>query len=447
MTPGAFELGWLGVAFVLLLAAMYIAVSRQMLAVFSRRRLLEAAPEETHATINEFLEHEDEYTASLRSLDHLLRISLALSLAFGRVMATAERWPGMSFGDAALEALLLAAELLVIFVVFLEILPGILARLKPEVGLLRRLRVIPAIHRALSPVRAVTARLVRFGVSFLGGKNDRPSADILEEEILNAAEEGERGGLIASRDIAMIESIITFGNLEVSEVMTPRTEMVCLDVDDPLEVSLKTAIECGHSRIPVYKGSKDNIVGLLYVKDLLRYWDRKDAIKLQEIVRKPHFVPVTKKIGELFQEFRTQRFHIAIILDEFGGTSGLVTIEDIIEEIVGEITDEYEKADRPRLKRVAPDLVEVVGSVHIDDLNAELGLDIPEGEAYDTLAGFLSAHMGKIPAVGDAFDLDSVRFEVTSADDRRVRRVRIRIPENSGGPQEARAATPPTVSQ
>jgi CBS domain containing-hemolysin-like protein len=440
MTPGVFEPGWLAVAFVLFLAAMYVAVARQVLAVFSRRKLFEAAPPEKHARINEFLEHEGEYTASLRSLDHLLRVSLALSLAFGRVMATAARWPGMSFGGAVLECLLLAGELLVIFVLFLEILPGIVARVHPEARLLRRLRVIPAIHVLLSPVRSVTARLVRFGVSLLGGKIDRPSADILEEEILNAAEEGERGGLLGSRDIDMIESIITFGNLQVSEVMTPRTEMVCLDVDDPLEVSLKRAIECGHSRIPVFKDSKDNVIGLLYVKDLLRYWDRKEAIKLQEVVRKPHFVPVTKKIGELFQEFKTQRFHIAIILDEFGGTSGLVTIEDIIEEIVGEITDEYEKTDRPRFKRVAPELVEVMGSVHIDELNAELGLDLPEGEAYDTLAGFLSSRMGKIPSVGDGFDLDSVRFEVTSADDRRVRRVRIRVPPKPAGAPDAEAA-------
>jgi CBS domain containing-hemolysin-like protein len=439
MSPGAFEPAWVGVGFVFLVAAMYVAVSRQVLAVYSRRKLFEAAPEASHAEINEFLEHENEYTASLRSLDHLLRVSLALSLAFGRVMATAERWSGMTFGGAALECLLLAGELLVIFVVFLEIAPGIIARVRPETRLLSRLRVIPAIHRLLSPIRSVTARLVRFGVSLLGGKVDRPSADILEEDILNAAEEGERGGLLRSRDIDMIESIITFGNLEVSEVMTPRTEMVCLDVDDPLEVNLKRAIECGHSRIPVFKDSKDNIIGLLYVKDLLRYWDRKESIKLQEVVRKPHFVPVTKKIGELLQEFKTQRFHIAIILDEFGGTSGLVTIEDIIEEIVGEITDEYEKTDRPRFKRVAPDLVEVMGSVHIDELNTELSLDIPEGEAYDTLAGFLSSHMGKIPGVGDAFELDSLRFEVTSADDRRVRRVRIRNSEKSAAPPEAQA--------
>src|SRR3989442_397137 len=218
--------------------------------------------------------------------------------------------------------------------------------------------------------------------------------------------------------------------------MTPRTEMVCLDVDDPLDVNIQRAIDCGHSRIPLFSGSKDNILGLLYVKDLLRYWDRKDSIVLKDLLRKPHFVPLTKKIGELFQEFKTQRFHIAIILDEFGGTSGLITIEDIIEEIVGEITDEYEKVDKPPIKRISANVVEVDGTLHIDDLNDQLELAIPEGDNYDTVGGFLFSQMGKIPAAGEVFDFDSVGFEITAADERRIRRLRIRIPEKEKNEKE-----------
>ncbi|MBI4602438.1 MAG: HlyC/CorC family transporter [Planctomycetes bacterium] len=443
---GGYHAAWLGVALVFLVLGIYAGVCRQALAVFSRKVLLEGAPEERRKEIEGYLDREAEYSASLRALDLLLRLLLVLSLGFGRWTAKSAQWAGMSFGSAAVECLLLGLELVLVLVVFLEIVPGIAARLRPEVIVLRRLRVLDWVHRVFGPLRAVTSGLVRSVVKVLGGSAERPSADILEEEILTAAEEGERGGLLRSRDIDMIESIITYGDVEVSEVMTPRTEMVCLDLEDPLSVNVRRAVECGHSRIPVFRGSKDNIVGILYVKDLLKYWEGREAVSLGGIARKPHFVPLARKIGELFQEFKTQRFHIAIVLDEFGGTAGLVTIEDIIEEIVGEITDEHEKLDRPPIKRLGPGQAEVDGSLRIAEVNEQLGLEIPEGEAYDTIGGFLYSQMGRIPAVGDALEVGAERYEVVSADERRVRRLRIRYPVKEGPPGEppepAEAAAP-----
>ena len=416
-----FDSRWLIVALVLLVGAIYVAVSRQVLAIFSRKTLLEITPDEKHEEIEEYLDHDEEYASSLRGLDLSLRLALILSLGLGRWMvAQSEQVESVafevpSFTHVALEGLRLAAELFVVFVLFLEILPGIFARMRPEVILARRLHGMDRLHRFCAPLDALSNGFIRKVVSVLGGKADRSTAAILEEEILTAAEEGEREGLFGSRDKDMIESIITFSNAEVDEVMTPRTKMVCLDLDDPLDHNLQLAVECGHSRIPVYRESKDHIVGILYVKDLLRFWDRKDSIVQAETVREPHFVSLKKKVGELLQEFKTQRFHIAIVLDDYGGTSGLITIEDIIEEIVGEITDEHEKVVQPRLRRLAPGLVEVDGALPIDDLNEELDLGIPEGEAYETVGGFLSSEMGKIPVVGDVHQVDTLCFEVTAA--------------------------------
>ena len=440
---------WVLIGAALLAAGMYVATWRQLLAAFSRRLLLESVPEPEKAGIEAYLENEDEYATTLRSADLLVRLLLVLSLAVGRFAAVGSP---PTFGRAALEACMLAVEVVLVFIIFLEIVPAIAARIRPEERLRRKLPLIHAVYRVLAPFRSAYASFVRAASGILGGEAPRTSSDILEEEILSAAEEGEREGLLASPEIDMIESIIAFGNVEVSEAMTPRTEMVCLDLDDPLEENLRTAIECGHSRIPVYRGTKDNITGILYVKDLLRYWPGLRAVaerprsddgratanggfpfRLEDLVRKPHFVPLVKKIGELFQEFKTQRFHIAIILDEFGGTLGLITIEDIIEEIVGEITDEHEKVGKPRLKRLGPNAVEVDASVRIADLNDQLGIDLPEGEAYDTVGGFLSSHMGKIPGPGEAFEHDSVRFEVTSADARRIRRLRLTWSEKAEG--------------
>ena len=441
------DLVWVLIGAALLAAGMYVTLCRQLLAAFSRRLLVESVPESEKPRIEAYLENEDEYATTLRSADLLIRLLLVLSLAVGRFAAVGSP---PSFGRAALEACLLALEVVLLFLVFLEIIPGIVARIRPEDRLRKKLPMIHAIYRVLAPFRSAYASFVRWASGILGGEAPRTSSAILEEEILSAAEEGEREGLLASPEIDMIESIIAFGNVEVSEAMTPRTEMVCLDLDDPLEENIRAAIECGHSRIPVYRGTKDNITGILYVKDLLRYWPGLCAVaerprndggrvsangfpfRLEDVVRRPHFVPLTKKIGELFQEFKTQRFHIAIILDEFGGTLGLITIEDIIEEIVGEITDEHEKVGKPRLKRLGPNAVEVDASVRIADLNDQLGIDLPEGD-YDTVGGFLSSHMGKIPGAGEAFEHDSVRFEVTSADARRIRRLRMMWSEKAEG--------------
>ncbi len=435
-SPLGYDIRWLLVAVVPLLSAFYVAVCRQALAVFSRKLLLENAPEAKRVEIESHLEHEEEYTASLRTLDLFLRLVLVLSIACGRWMVFIRVAEELSFPRVAADCVLLAVEIILLISVALEIVPGIVARLHPEAILARRLTMMDRIHKIIGPIRWISGGSVKQIVRLLGGSTERASADIIGEEILNAAEEGEREGLLGSRDIDMIESIITFGNVEVSQVMTPRTEMVCFDLEDALDMSIQRAVECGHSRIPVYRDSKDKIVGILYVKDLLRYWDRKDSISLEHLARKPHFVPLTKKIGELFQDFKTLRFHIAIVLDEFGGTSGLITIEDIIEEIVGEIIDEHEKIDRPPLKRIEPGLVEVDGTYHIDDLNAELGTSIPEGDTYDTIGGFLSAQKSKIPKVGESFELDSLRFEVTLADDRRIRRLRIHYPTDATGPAE-----------
>lgn len=440
MTDGSllgYDVGWLCLAVVALLLAFHVAVSRQVLAVFSRRLLFLKVSEAKRAELETYLDNEAEYTASLRALDLFLRLMLILSLTFGRWMVFARIAADLTFPRVAADCVLLAVEILLLIAITLEILPAIVARLHPESILARRLRTMDLVHKVVGPIRLISGGTVKQVVRLLGGSAERASADILEEDILTAAEGGERDGLLGSRDIDMIESIISFGNVEVSQVMTPRTEVVCFDLDDPLEVNIQRAVECGHSRIPVYRDSKDKIVGILYVKDFLRYWDRKDSISLDHLARKPHFVPLTKKIGELFQEFRTQRFHIAIVLDEFGGTAGLITIEDIIEEIVGEIIDEHEKIDRPPLRRLGSGLVEVDGTYHIDDLNDALGTSIPESDAYDTIGGFLSFRMAKIPGAGETYEFDTLKFEVTLADDRRVRRLRIHFPGEEFRPSES----------
>jgi putative hemolysin len=433
-----FDGRWLLTAACVLFLAFYVSLCRKVLDSFSRKLLFESRPVDEHAALESHVEREDLYEASLRTLDHFGRLALLLCLATGR-FARLPREGLEEHLSAALNVLALSVELAFVYVIFLEILPGIVARLSPEPWFVRLAGGMGVLHRMVMPFRAVVSGFVGGIVKGLGGKAARTSADILEEEILSAAEEGEREGLLEPRDIDMIESIITFGGVEVSEVMTPRTEMVCLDVAESFASNLERAVNCGHSRIPVYRESKDAIIGILYVKDLLKYWDQKESITLEDVLRETHFVPLSKKIDELLQEFKTQRFHIAIVLDEFGGTSGLITIEDVIEEIVGEITDEFEKAEEPALSEVEPGLVEVDAALRVDELNDELKLGVPEGEGYETLGGFLFSQLGRIPTTGETFEFHSASFEVTEAEERRIRRVRIRMP-NAESPSGANGA-------
>jgi CBS domain containing-hemolysin-like protein len=227
----------------------------------------------------------------------------------------------------------------------------------------------------------------------------------------------------------MIESLLEFHDAEVTEVMTPRTDIVCFEASLTVEDSIPKAIACGHSRIPVFGKDIDEIVGVLYVKDLLRYVgnSQKTRMLLSEVVRRVTFVPETKKISELLAEFRAERFHIALILDEYGGTSGLVTIEDIIEEIVGEIVDEYDTAEMSMIHQVSADVFDLDGRAHIDDVASVLSVELPESDDYETIAGFIFCTLGKVPKEGEEFEHECLRFCITAADERKIKRVRVQV--------------------
>jgi len=254
--------------------------------------------------------------------------------------------------------------------------------------------------------------------------NARQSA--VKEEILQVASEGHAEGAVDPQEMEMIESVIEFGDQRAGEIMTPRTDIVALPIDADAEQVLGTVIEAGHTRIPVYDGDVDHIVGILHAKDLLRR--EAGPFDLRRIMRKPFFIPETKRLDELLREFKARKQHMAIVLDEYGGTAGLVTVEDLIEEIVGDISDEYDRPESALMKRLDDQSVEVDGRMYIDDLNDALGLNIPEEEDFDTVAGFVSSELGTIPKVGESLTAYGATFTVLAADDRKVTRLRVEVP-------------------
>jgi len=227
----------------------------------------------------------------------------------------------------------------------------------------------------------------------------------------------------------MIESMLEFHDAEVLEVMTPRTDMVALDASTTIEEAIPQVVGCGHSRIPVYRKEIDEIVGVLYAKDILRFSTDSNQRRLpvEKAVRKIHFVPESKKIGELLAEFRSERFHIAVVLDEYGGTSGLITIEDILEEIVGEIEDEYDRATLAAIRKISADVYDLDGRANIWEVNKAANLGLPESDDYETVAGYIFSSLGRVPKEGDQFEENHLKFEITSADERKIKRVRVRL--------------------
>lgn len=261
----------------------------------------------------------------------------------------------------------------------------------------------------------------------------RPEAST-EEELQELIDASEQRGIIDEEEGDMLQSILELDETVVREIMVPRTNMVCVDHEAPLKAILKAILKSGHSRIPVYRGNNDNIIGLIYAKDLLRFWGRPlEQINIDDVLRTPYLVPESKLVSDLLKEFREQRVHIAIIIDEYGGTSGLVTIEDLIEEIVGDIQDEYDLEDEWLVEEKEGTLL-IDGRLNIEEFEEHFGI-VVEREKFDTVGGYVVEHLGRVPAVGERVTLGSLEMQVVLADQRAIRQLRV-FPSREEAPGE-----------
>lgn len=258
----------------------------------------------------------------------------------------------------------------------------------------------------------------------------QPREEEAELELLRSIEDTQREGTLEPEAAAMLENIVEFTSTDVGEIMTPRTEIQGIELTDDLALIRQAIGEAGHSRIPVYEGNLDHIVGILYAKDLLHFvGEEASSFNLRSLLRKPIIVPETKPVHELLSDFQRSEVHMAIVVDEYGGTAGLVTIEDVLEEIVGEIHDEHEPEheEDPALVTISETRAEVDGRFYIDDLNEALGLELPEEEDFDTVAGFVLATLGRVPSEGETFETPRARFSVLKVTPTTVLKVGIEL--------------------
>lgn len=249
-------------------------------------------------------------------------------------------------------------------------------------------------------------------------------AELSEEELRQVLEASSISGTINKTEHELIKSIFEFTDTTVKEIMVPRPDVVALDISMPRDVLVRKVIEEGYSRLPVYKGSIDNIIGIVYSKDLLGLLEHRDLIVLQDIIRPALFVPESNQISQLLREFQQKKAHLAIVIDEFGGTEGIITMEDIVEEIVGEIHDEYDEVSKS-IEPSKDGSIVVDGRTSVADFNKQFGTAIPESPDYETLAGFLQKATGRLPDVNEMISFNAFVFTILSKTARRIRQVRV----------------------
>ncbi len=277
----------------------------------------------------------------------------------------------------------------------------------------------------------LAARFVDTMMHRLAGRApEAPNEESFEEDIRAIVSEGHREGLLEEEAREMIEGVMELGDADVSEIMTPRTDMVSIPKSLSWEEMLEFVVHSSHTRIPVSDKSRDDIVGVLVTKDLLPELAKgpdEPRRPWTELLREPFFVPETKPINAMLQEFQQSHSHMAVVLDEYGGVAGLVTMEDVLEEIVGEIVDEYDPALVEGIRMIDEGVCEALGKVHIDEINDRLDLHLPDDGDFDTIGGLVFSALGHIPVVGEELVQGNVRITVVEATRRRIERVRIAV--------------------
>jgi CBS domain containing-hemolysin-like protein len=266
------------------------------------------------------------------------------------------------------------------------------------------------------------------------GRLDRPQD--LEKEIQQLIDEGEERGVISEDEGEMIQSIFSFRDTVAREIMVPRPDAVFARDDISIGEIIEHIISSGHSRIPIFNDNIDNIIGIVHAKDLLQYWGTQDT-PVREIVRPPYFIPETKKISELLKDLRDKKSHMAIVIDEYGGTAGILTLEDIIEEIIGDIMDEYDSEVKQIVEQHDGSIL-VDARLDVEDLEDYLHIEFPEGK-FESVGGFIINVLGKVPDVNEKVIFQNLEMIIDAADSRKIEKIRIRrlSSEEPGGESAA----------
>ncbi len=310
----------------------------------------------------------------------------------------------------------------IVVLIFGEITPKTLASQNSEQISLRVANPIFIVSKMLKPVVIITTTISKFFIKLLGGKSDSNKPFITEDELKTMVDVSEEEGILKSEEKDMIHNVFQFGDLYAKDVMVQRVDIIALDIEESLDKIISVIKEEGFSRIPIYSNTIDNIVGILNVKDIIFMEDTK-GFSLKNYMREITYTYEFRKVTELFKDMNKNRQHMVVVLDEYGGTVGIVTIEDLIEEIVGDISDEYDD-EEPEIYVVKEDEYIVEGSVRIEDINELIGTKI-ESEEFDSIGGFIIGVLGRFPNISEEIIYSNYRFIIEDIDRNRIKKIRI----------------------
>lgn len=387
----------------------------------------EQNPIQVNRTLN-VLESLARMRASLQLTQSILRFLLAgLS-----VLIFVPQVNNLSIAISGLIILLVTS--LVLF--WLEWLVDRIIARNPETWALRLTPIVRILMFILTPLVILPLLLSRQSEESLEG-----SGLVTEDDLMTLVDAGQQEGVFEKGERKMIYSIFKLGDTLAREIMVPRIDILALEVNTPLTAAVDALLQSGFSRVPVFRESVDNILGLLYAKDLLQVWREGNQLdSLKDLLRPAYFIPEAKKVDELLAEIQAQRIHMAIVVDEYGGVAGLVTLEDIVEEIVGEILDEYDQAEEMLYQVINESEYIFQGLIDLDDFNEIMNSQLPKEEA-DTLGGFIYSRIGRVPSGGESVQVDDIKLTVEQVTGRRIRKVKAQrlmpTPENGDYPNHA----------
>lgn len=316
--------------------------------------------------------------------------------------------------------------------IFGELVPKRIALQNAEKFSMFCAKPIVVISKIASPFIKILSWTTKFVLRIFGMHDENVEESLSREEIRSMVESGQENGVFNETETEMINSIFEFDDIQAEDVMTPRTEVFSIDINDPMNEYLDELMEMHYTRIPVYDDTVDDIIGILHIKDFMveahKFHYDFTKVNIRKLLRKPYFVLETKNIDELFKEMQKKRQHMAILVDEYGGFSGVATIEDLVEEIMGDIEDEYDEIEEPELKKLDEHTYLIDGFMNVDDLNEELSLEI-ESDDHDTISGFLLGLLGQILEDGSKTSIDykNLHFDILEVEDKHIEKIRLTI--------------------
>jgi len=334
-------------------------------------------------------------------------------------------------GNASTAAAISTGVMTFVILIFGEITPKIFSTQRAERIFHRCISFISFASYVLSPLVFLLVAISNFFIRILGGKKVQEPPFITEDDILSVMSVGEKEGAIELEERKMLTGALEMKETTVREMMVPRVDMVVLEENKTLQDAIKTIQEEGFSRFPVFRDNVDNIIGVVYAKDILktlheRGYEVLPKMKVKEIMHPPFFIPETKKINALLQDFKLNLVHLAVIVDEYGGTEGLVTIEDIIEQVMGEIMDEFDEGENTGVRKTSDFEYIIDSKVPINDIERELDIDFPDTE-FETLGGYLLERFERVPKVGEEMQVNGFHFKILAASRSKIEKIRFKI--------------------